>query len=362
MLGNSTFRIGDGDKLAFPELVLAQHAARVAPGRARFRTEGRRERGEAQRQFFLLENFARYEVGQRHFRRRDQPAAISRPEQVLGEFRQLPGAEHRLVTHHQWRRDFGIAVLAGVQVDHELAERPLQTRQLAGQHRETRTGELGSAFEIHIAERFANLEVLLCRVVPAGLLAGDAGHHIVVLVLAIGHIVEGHVRQARQGIVQLGGDLTVLFLGARHVFLDISDFGFQLFRQFHVLLRHGGADFLGGGVAAGLHILQRLDDGTALFIESDQTCRRGLYAAPCKGRIKSFGVFAYPFNVVHRRSRPLLHRRVLQQNAGHEPGARIFLSGETFRKIRSLPAPCFWIPPHVSSPRVEPCRWKSRRE
>ncbi|MNX67835.1 hypothetical protein D3C86_989920 [compost metagenome] len=198
-------------------------------------------------------------------------------------------------------------MFAGVQVDHELAERSLQTRQLAGQHGETCAGKLGGTLEIHIAERFANLEVLLCLMVPAGLLADHTGDHIVMLVLAVGHIVERHVGKARQRVVQLGGDLTVLLLGARHVVLEVGDFGLELFSKLHVLLRHGGADLLGGGIAARLHVLQGLDDGTALFIERDQAAGGRLRAAARKRRIKGFGVFAYPFNVVHRRSRPLLH-------------------------------------------------------
>ncbi len=42
--------VGDRDQLDLVELVLAQHAARVAAGRTGFRAEARGERGEAQRQ------------------------------------------------------------------------------------------------------------------------------------------------------------------------------------------------------------------------------------------------------------------------------------------------------------------------
>ncbi len=197
----------------------------------------------------------------------------------------------------------------GVQVDHELAERPLQPRELAGEDGETRTRKLGGPLEIHITKCFADFEMLLGCMVPAGLLADDAGHDVVVLVLAIRHVVEGNIGQARQGVVQLGGDLAVLLLGARHLVLEVGDFGFEFFRKLHVLLRHGCADFLGGGIAAGLHVLQGLDDGTALFIQRDQACGRRLRATACERRVESFGVFTYPFNVVHRRSRPLLHHR-----------------------------------------------------
>ena len=74
---------------------------------------------------------SRDQVGQRHLGGGDQPAAVGGVEQVLGELRQLAGAEHRLVAHQQRRRDLGVAVLLGLDVEHELAERPLQPRQLA---------------------------------------------------------------------------------------------------------------------------------------------------------------------------------------------------------------------------------------
>ncbi|MNY29688.1 hypothetical protein D3C86_1637430 [compost metagenome] len=101
MLGNSTFRIGDGNQFAFPELVLAQHAARITAGRTCFRTEGRRQRGKAQRQFFLLKRFGRNEISQRHFGRRNKVTAVGRLEQIFLELRQLAGAIHGLGLHHQ---------------------------------------------------------------------------------------------------------------------------------------------------------------------------------------------------------------------------------------------------------------------
>ena len=65
----------DRDELAFRELVLAQHAARVLAGRAGLGAEARRERGEAQRQLVLGEDGLAHEVGQRDFGGGDEPEA-----------------------------------------------------------------------------------------------------------------------------------------------------------------------------------------------------------------------------------------------------------------------------------------------
>ena len=66
-------RRGDGDELDLGELVLADHAAGVLAGGARFGTEAWRAGGEAQRELALGENFFTHEVRQRHFRGRDEP-------------------------------------------------------------------------------------------------------------------------------------------------------------------------------------------------------------------------------------------------------------------------------------------------
>ena len=66
-------------------------------------------------------------------------------ELILGEFRQLAGAEQRRVAHQQRRADLGVAELVGMQVEHELGERALQPRERALEHDEARAGQLGGA-------------------------------------------------------------------------------------------------------------------------------------------------------------------------------------------------------------------------
>ncbi len=53
--------------------VLANHATRIAPRRARLGPERRRAGSNAQRQFFLVEDRLADKIGQWHFRRRDKP-------------------------------------------------------------------------------------------------------------------------------------------------------------------------------------------------------------------------------------------------------------------------------------------------
>ena len=90
-----------------------------------------------------------------------EPLLRLRSELIFGKFRQLRGAEHGVVAHEKRRVDLGIAVLARVQVEHELSQRPFEPRQRSFQDDEPRAGELRRGLEIHQPERLAELEMLL---------------------------------------------------------------------------------------------------------------------------------------------------------------------------------------------------------
>src|SRR5204863_2177114 len=106
------------------------------------------------------------EVGKRDFRsrdqtetlalqslvRRNQQLALHGPELIVLEFRQLPGPEHHVVAYQKRRIDFGVAMLVGVQVEHELADRTLKTGEPFLQDDEARARQFGGGFEIHAAE------------------------------------------------------------------------------------------------------------------------------------------------------------------------------------------------------------------
>jgi len=57
---------------------------------------------------------------------------------IITKFWQLRRTKHHLVAHQQRRRDFGIAVLGRMHVEHELRERAVEPRETALQHHEAR--------------------------------------------------------------------------------------------------------------------------------------------------------------------------------------------------------------------------------
>ena len=157
-------RSRDRDQFDLGELMLADHATRVAPCCARFRAEARRQRGQPHRQFFFVEDGFADEIGQRHFGGGDEPEAIrvytiikfpilevsyrfasflksvffciteyfitrclrafssmstddmmwEKMELIFRKLRQLRCAEHRIVAHQERRIDLGVAMFASV--------------------------------------------------------------------------------------------------------------------------------------------------------------------------------------------------------------------------------------------------------
>ena len=160
LLGAAVLGPGDRHHLDLLELVLAEHARGVLARRPRLRAEALGMGGHPHRQRALVEDLAGDEVGQRHLRGRDQPPAVGRAVAVLGELRQLAGAEHRLVADEDRGPDLGQAVLVDVGVEHELGERPVQAHEGAFQDHEARSREPARRLEVEVHLRRRDLEVL----------------------------------------------------------------------------------------------------------------------------------------------------------------------------------------------------------
>ena len=92
--------------------------------------------------------------------------------------------------------------LARMHIEHELAERAFEPRQAFLQNDKARAGQFRRGLEIHLAKRFAEIEMLLRR---KGIIAPGAEAmmlDIVVGALAVGHFGERQIGNLRQRIVQ----------------------------------------------------------------------------------------------------------------------------------------------------------------
>ena len=127
------------------------------------------------------------------------------PEHVVLELRQLAGAFEDLAVDDVGRPALGVAVLAGLHVEHELGERAVQPRDRAAQEREARARELGAGVEVH-AERRAEVDVVPRRELEAARRAPAAHLDVGALVRADRHARVGQVGQRHQHRRQLGLD------------------------------------------------------------------------------------------------------------------------------------------------------------
>ena len=154
--------------------MLADDAARVFAVRAGLAAEAGGPSAILHRQTLGFEDFVAVKVRHRHFRGGNKPQVVPfELEEVPGELRQLARAVERRGIDHEGRKHFRIAVLAGVNVEHEVRERALEPGAKASIHGESRPGDLGRAFEVQNSERRPQvpvsfgLEIEFSRLPPA---------------------------------------------------------------------------------------------------------------------------------------------------------------------------------------------------
>jgi hypothetical protein len=98
-----------------------------------------------------------------------------------------------MIAHQQRRIDFGIAVLVGVEVEHELPDRALQPCEPFLQHDKAGAAEFGRSLKVHVTECVAEIVVRFWRKPVIASLAEHMTLHIAVLVDAIRHLGERQI-------------------------------------------------------------------------------------------------------------------------------------------------------------------------
>ena len=269
VFGGRLFRARDRDQFDLLELVLADHAAGVAAMAAGFGAETHRMRGHAQRQRGVFDDAVAHDVGQRHFAGGDQVTAVVTEvggEQVVFELGQLAGTAQAVGVDDQRHVGFFVAVFAGVQVQHELGQGPVQARQRAAQHGETGAAELGGGVAVEPAVAGAQLDVVLHREIE-GARRAPAKHFEVVLFVGAGrHAGVGQVGNGQGDRLELGAQFVQAGLGGLEFVGDAGDLGHQRGHVFTLGL--GLADGLGAGIAQVLQLLRAALDGLALGLEA----------------------------------------------------------------------------------------------
>ena len=245
-------------QLDLVELVLPDHAARVLAVGARLGTEAGRVGHEPQRQGVRFDDLLAHQVGQRHFRRRDQVQVLQallflevlpplQREQVGLELRQLARPRQRLARHQVGHVGLRVAMLSRVQVEHELRQRSMQPRHGAAHHGEAGPGDPRRRLEVEPAELLAERDMVQRREVQLPRLSPAAKLDVGRLVPALGHRLMEQVGDAQQQRVERRLLRRQPLVGALELVAERLHFRQQ--RGEVLPLRLGPADRLRAGIA-----------------------------------------------------------------------------------------------------------------
>src|SRR5438552_11216178 len=137
---------------------------------------------------------------------------------------------------------------ASVKVEHELRKRPLEPRERSLEHHEPGTGEFRRGLEIHQAERFAEIEMLLRLESVIALRAEAMMLDVVVGSRALGNVLERQIWNFRERVIERGNGLPLLVLACLDRRLQSGDLCHERGRAVLVLVRLRLANLLRGGI------------------------------------------------------------------------------------------------------------------
>ena len=286
--------------------MLADHAARVTAIGAGFGTEAGSLGGNLDREIGFLQHLARDGVRERHFSGRDQIlelmlslfliSADAGRVKVLSKLRQLTGSIHGRRIDDVRRIAFGVAMLPGVKIEHELREGAVQMSDLTLHEAETGAGKLGSRIEIH-AKRRSHINVVLHREIE---LTGGAPaplFNIRTVITANRTFRVRQIRNALKQIVQLVADFAKLFLEVSKLFRQSGSFLHQIFCRFARLL--GLSDLTGQGVTHSLQFFSLRLNLLTLIFKSEEFFLRELKVAGLQPSNHFRQLFAQKIDVNH---------------------------------------------------------------
>src|ERR1700674_5076102 len=156
--------MGELEELDLLELMLAEDSAGVFSSGAGLGAEAGRPRGDVDGEFFFGNRFVPIEIVKFYFRSRCKPKiGVLYFEEIGGELRQLARAGERPGVHQEGRQNFGVAVLACVDIEKEICEGALKASSPALVNGEARAGDLRGGGEIEDAGAFSDLPLWVWR-------------------------------------------------------------------------------------------------------------------------------------------------------------------------------------------------------
>src|SRR5262249_33333612 len=127
--------------------------ANDAPGfaacRACFASEARRVGNVLPGKIGSTQDFIAMEVRQLNFsRRRKKDLVLLQTVHVRFKLRELRSAEHAITPNQKRRTDFGVTMLARMQIDHEIDQRAFQSRASPGETNKTTAAQFRRPLQV----------------------------------------------------------------------------------------------------------------------------------------------------------------------------------------------------------------------
>ena len=190
-------------QLHFLKLVLPDDPPHIPPIGTRFAAEARRIRTELNRKLIGVQRFVAEEVRYRNLGRRRQPEiGILAMEQVFGELRQLPGSLKARRIDQKRRQHFGVTMLARVDIQHEVDQRPLQLGPQPDVHGEPCARYLGRPLHIQNVQCRPQVPVRLRREVKLRRRSPAADFHVILAASAHRNRLVRNIRDAQQNLIE----------------------------------------------------------------------------------------------------------------------------------------------------------------
>ena len=260
------FRQHEFHHFHFVELVQPHQALGVFAVGAGLAPEAGRVGGVVNRQVLAAQHLVGEQIGHRHLRRGDEEEVFALDVvHVVFQFGQLAGAEHRLPVDQERRKDFGIAVLFDVQIQHEVDQCAHQFGAESGEIDKKRAGYFGAAGEIDELEILPQFPVRFRLEIECGNLAPALDLDIVLFAGAHRHGRMRDVGDADLNVVQLAFDLLDALIHGLDLRADLTHFGDFVVRRLLLLFQF--SNFLRHPVAIGFELFHFRQQFAALLIQ-----------------------------------------------------------------------------------------------
>ena len=184
-----------------------------------------------------------------------------------------------------------------MEIEHELAERPLEPSQRAAQNDESRPGQLSGSRKIHHTEPLADCLVGQRFKIETRRLAMVAQHPICRLVRPVRHLFGGKVREAGEDLLDLGAQPGRLGTGLGFDVPVLARLSQQ--RGYVLAALLGGADLSGDAVAPRLRFLGTSLGGAPQPVERQDLLGAARQAAPRQASVEFRRVVTDPSEIVH---------------------------------------------------------------